>query len=402
MLRGLGARGSSLSNGPARAPRLHAQASPTVSSQFRAASAHKSNPIRRWHAPLSPTLVPWACSFLPVGGQPAVTVEQMENSHRLAGPEQVQLTDRPGGQLQKAVGRGGGVVHVRCTVAGCGRRHYAKGFCSSHYRKKRRLEGPRCSVPGCDRKAYARGRCEGHDKTPIRIIRPVRAEHARPRAGLGPALRAALIVARGGGRSPASPAQPRWTDERSHRPVGQGPEERRVAEEQPRSMRVPGLPAAALLPRPLSDAPRPASAGQGSDADPPLRARRGVRGLRASAADARAVEAAPADRRVAGHPGRRAGAPGAGGGAAVGIPLVTIGRSFSSSTGPGAAAPPRSAMAASSSASACAVPRGRSAPLARQQVSSLDTRRGLDDRALTTLAVMQGAAWGSDEARFSQ
>lgn len=73
------------------------------------------------------------------------------------------------------VPRGRKPDHVRCTVADCGRRHYAKGFCSRHYRQKRRLEGPRCTVPGCDRKVYARGRCEGHDKAPTRTIRPVRA-----------------------------------------------------------------------------------------------------------------------------------------------------------------------------------------------------------------------------------
>ena len=32
--------------------------------------------------------------------------------------------------------------HVRCTVAGCGREHYAKGFCSRHYRNLKRLNGP--------------------------------------------------------------------------------------------------------------------------------------------------------------------------------------------------------------------------------------------------------------------
>ena len=70
--------------------------------------------------------------------------------------------------------------HRRCTVPHCGRKHYARGFCSRHYRNLRRLNGPRCNISGCDRKVYARGRCEGHDKTPTRIIRPVRANtHGR-------------------------------------------------------------------------------------------------------------------------------------------------------------------------------------------------------------------------------
>jgi hypothetical protein len=55
--------------------------------------------------------------------------------------------------------------HTRCTVADCGLPHFSTGLCESHYRKKRRLEGPRCSIPGCNRKAWTRerGLCEGHD-----------------------------------------------------------------------------------------------------------------------------------------------------------------------------------------------------------------------------------------------
>ena len=78
----------------------------------------------------------------------------------------------------------------RCTVPGCGLPYYSTGFCESHYRKKRRLEGPRCSIPGCNRRVSARGLCRGHRKDPTRTIRAATAGRggsrvlAKPRPAL--------------------------------------------------------------------------------------------------------------------------------------------------------------------------------------------------------------------------
>jgi len=57
-----------------------------------------------------------------------------------------------------------------CSVDGCSRKHYARGFCASHYTKWR-LEHPTprnsraqtvCSVEGCSRSADAKGMCHMH------------------------------------------------------------------------------------------------------------------------------------------------------------------------------------------------------------------------------------------------
>lgn len=64
-----------------------------------------------------------------------------------------------------------------CAVDGCSRRHWAKGFCSSHYRQHHRGHipgpfGPRlalgerrqqtCSVPGCNNTHRRNGFCTPH------------------------------------------------------------------------------------------------------------------------------------------------------------------------------------------------------------------------------------------------
>lgn len=63
-----------------------------------------------------------------------------------------------------------------CSLDGCDRRYYAKGYCCAHYLRllkygdplagkpiKRRIETrPGCSVEGCDRQHYARGWCQPH------------------------------------------------------------------------------------------------------------------------------------------------------------------------------------------------------------------------------------------------
>jgi hypothetical protein len=66
---------------------------------------------------------------------------------------------------------------VTCSVPGCGRPVYCKGWCSAHYRRvmttgdvrptvplRIAKYGPeaRCSVKGCNRRPYAKGKCQKH------------------------------------------------------------------------------------------------------------------------------------------------------------------------------------------------------------------------------------------------
>ena len=207
--------------------------------------------------------------------------------------------------------------HVRCTVADCGRKHYAKGFCSRHYRQKRRLEGPRCSVPGCDRKVYARGRCEGHDKAPTRTIRPVRANTRDRTLAWG-----RLYLQRS--------SVPVVAAEARRRQLSPGGLISDVIDQWAKALESGAWPRNSLAPCAFPGCPRPlyvrglcrthhAQRERGQELTPILRSgtRRGVRCFRSPTPTGRAVEAAAAHRRVAGHSGRRAGAPGAGGGAAL-------------------------------------------------------------------------------------
>lgn len=58
-----------------------------------------------------------------------------------------------------------------CSVEGCGKEHYARGWCSIHYHRHRlhgdplayKIPKPKpCSVDGCDKIAKARGLCDKH------------------------------------------------------------------------------------------------------------------------------------------------------------------------------------------------------------------------------------------------
>lgn len=51
-----------------------------------------------------------------------------------------------------------------CTLDGCDRKHYAKGFCHPCYLRARANDPsrPRCSEPECDKALYARGLCRKH------------------------------------------------------------------------------------------------------------------------------------------------------------------------------------------------------------------------------------------------
>lgn len=58
-----------------------------------------------------------------------------------------------------------------CSIEGCGKEHYARGWCSIHYHRHRlhgdplayKIPKPKpCSVGGCDKIAKARGLCDKH------------------------------------------------------------------------------------------------------------------------------------------------------------------------------------------------------------------------------------------------
>jgi 5-methylcytosine-specific restriction endonuclease McrA len=58
----------------------------------------------------------------------------------------------------------------KCTVDGCNRKHYAKGFCSYHYYRKRNnpiltqeeRRNRKCSFEGCEERHWAKEYCQYH------------------------------------------------------------------------------------------------------------------------------------------------------------------------------------------------------------------------------------------------
>ena len=83
---------------------------------------------------------------------------------------------------------------MSCLVAGCRRKHKARGLCDSHYEKWRRgrlnivAETVRyrapvpCNIDGCDRDAKTRGMCDGHYQRVLKhgdpqVHIPLRAMH---------------------------------------------------------------------------------------------------------------------------------------------------------------------------------------------------------------------------------
>lgn len=51
-----------------------------------------------------------------------------------------------------------------CTTEGCGRKHYARGYCAKHYRywQARGLTGNKCTIDGCDDGRFSNGYCKMH------------------------------------------------------------------------------------------------------------------------------------------------------------------------------------------------------------------------------------------------
>jgi len=57
-----------------------------------------------------------------------------------------------------------------CSVTGCLRPDFAKGFCHSHYDEQRRPDMPECSIVGCEKKQHAKGRCGKHYRAQLREV----------------------------------------------------------------------------------------------------------------------------------------------------------------------------------------------------------------------------------------
>jgi len=67
------------------------------------------------------------------------------------------------------------VAEVKCSVAECGKQAYSKGCCRKHYiqlwrtgeprtgeEKRKEATGPSCSVVGCEKRMHAKGYCRKH------------------------------------------------------------------------------------------------------------------------------------------------------------------------------------------------------------------------------------------------
>ena len=79
---------------------------------------------------------------------------------------------------QRGLGRGGKRKRdlKTCSYPGCERKHFAKGFCKTHYYRNKygrpmdkpiieyQKRGKECSVEGCDRPVRAKGLCVTHHK----------------------------------------------------------------------------------------------------------------------------------------------------------------------------------------------------------------------------------------------
>ena len=67
------------------------------------------------------------------------------------------------------MGRGRPPVYTGCKIEGCETKHYALGYCRSHWEKNRKgtlnkvsVNAGRCTVTGCDHQASTRRLCQSH------------------------------------------------------------------------------------------------------------------------------------------------------------------------------------------------------------------------------------------------
>lgn len=50
--------------------------------------------------------------------------------------------------------------HRICSVKGCGKKHYSRGWCQKHYYSNRDV--PQCAIAGCGKRSLAKGWCGAH------------------------------------------------------------------------------------------------------------------------------------------------------------------------------------------------------------------------------------------------
>jgi 5-methylcytosine-specific restriction endonuclease McrA len=59
----------------------------------------------------------------------------------------------------------------KCSIEGCGTKHYARGYCNTHYLQYRDM--PKCTVEDCNNKQYAKGYCKNHHSLSTRNGLPI-------------------------------------------------------------------------------------------------------------------------------------------------------------------------------------------------------------------------------------
>ena len=61
-----------------------------------------------------------------------------------------------------------------CTLAGCNRKHKARGLCETHYRQEIRRNRPSCRIDDCDKPQFQRTTqlCETHYRQWLRTGSP--------------------------------------------------------------------------------------------------------------------------------------------------------------------------------------------------------------------------------------
>lgn len=66
--------------------------------------------------------------------------------------------------------------HRTCTIDDCGKKHWAKGYCSYHYERFRRegkIAVSTCTIDGCGKPLHGKGLCVKHYRQKLRTGSPL-------------------------------------------------------------------------------------------------------------------------------------------------------------------------------------------------------------------------------------